>query len=354
MIVLRARNVHEALPIAVSFLLANKVERPSRNGPVLAAREPVTTVYDHPLERVLFWPERDANPFFHFYEALWMLGGRHDVAPVAHYVKRMREYSDDGVTIAGAYGWRWRHHFLGGDQLPKLIKLLRYKPDTRRAVLQMWDPTDDLTAAEVGARDVPCNLTTHFQVSAAGKLDMTVFCRSNDIVWGCYGANAVHLSYLQEYVAANVGVPVGRYWQVSDNWHAYRATLDPILSLADRVFQSHRAVQWQNPYIQYDPDVPAAVAPYPLVNANTSPPNWDDDLNMFLDEGPAALGYHDPFFRRVAVPMVLAHDAYKQQDWVAAKAFALQVAAADWQLAAVEWLQRRRRKHDERAATEVD
>ena len=42
-----------------------------------------------------------------------------------------------------------------------------------------------------------------------GRLQMTVHCRSNDIIWGTYGANAVHFSILQEYVAARIGVDLG-------------------------------------------------------------------------------------------------------------------------------------------------
>ncbi len=78
--VISVRNVHEALPEALRFLRQTGVPRDSRNGAVLQAPCPVTTVYRRPDERVLFWPERDANPFFHFMESLWMLAGRNDVA----------------------------------------------------------------------------------------------------------------------------------------------------------------------------------------------------------------------------------------------------------------------------------
>ena len=33
------------------------------------------------------------------------------------------------------------------------------------------------------------------------KLCMTVCNRSNDMLWGAYGANVVHMSMLQEFVA---------------------------------------------------------------------------------------------------------------------------------------------------------
>lgn len=149
------------------------VRRPSRNGGVLQVEEPVTITYRNPLRRVLFNAARDANPFFHLYEALWMLAGRNDVASVASYCARMREYSDDGRTLNGSYGYRWRrapNHFpVDGttatrpgeedpgwqtlDQLDLLVSHLKADPNSRRAVLQMWSVEDDLL--RIGR---PCDL----------------------------------------------------------------------------------------------------------------------------------------------------------------------------------------------------
>jgi hypothetical protein len=53
---------------------------------------------------------------------------------------------------------------------------------------------------------------------------MTVFNRSNDIVWGAYGANAVHFSFLLEFMSRLTNYPVGTYTQISVNWHAYEET----------------------------------------------------------------------------------------------------------------------------------
>lgn len=233
--VITCRNVHEALPLGLDLLAAEGYDRASRNGPVRIAPWPVATVYERPCERVIFWPERDANPFLHLYEALWMLRGRRDVAPLARYASRMREFSDDGETLHGAYGHRWLYYF-GIDQLAAAVRRLRANKDDRRVVLGMWDAREDLDRwvrdmsgeppyppAREG-RDVPCNLTATLQVSREAKLDLVVFCRSNDVVWGAYGANAVHFSVMQEYVARQLGVEVGTYTQVSVNYHAYEAT----------------------------------------------------------------------------------------------------------------------------------
>ncbi len=183
-----ARNVHQALP-EVMHLLRN---RGVRNGPALKVPGPVSICYEKPTERVVFWPEVDADPFFHCLEALWMLAGRNDVAFVAGIVPKMADFSDNGMSLSGAYGHRWRHHF-GYDQLRSIAHSLaddRYDP---QQVLSMWDANLDM--ATVKSKDIPCNTQVYFSRADTGNLDMTVTSRSNDAV--VLGANAVHFSMLQ-------------------------------------------------------------------------------------------------------------------------------------------------------------
>ena len=221
--VIEVRNVHDALLRGLELLEVHGITRDSRNGPVRESECPVTTVYHRPQERVLFWEQRDANPFFHFMESLWMLGGRHDLDYVYQFNKGMKRYSDDGKTLWGAYGWRWREYWTDRtndqsiDQLSIIIKRLKEDPTDRRCVLQMWDAVSDL---DRDGKDVPCNTSIYFKIDADKRLQMTVCNRSNDIIWGAYGANAVHMSMLQEYMAGALRVGVGTYYQVSDNYHA--------------------------------------------------------------------------------------------------------------------------------------
>ena len=327
--VIHARNVHQALPIGLQELKNEGIDRESRNGPVKVFKTPVTTVYQNPLERVLFWDQRDANPFFHFFESLWMLAGQNDVPFLAYFVKRMVSYSDDGKKFHGAYGHRWRQHF-GIDQLAIVIKALKDNPDDRRCVVQMWDSTVDLGKQ---GKDFPCNTQVIFSRTAEGAIDMTVCNRSNDMVWGCYGANAVHFSFLQEFVAAGIGCPVGTYYQMSNNLHAYMSTFDQVASLTDNL-----------PTLD-DPYADGRVKPYPL--CQTPILEWTQDLGMFMECGPI-IGFRDPFFRRVVTPLWNAYRAYKDGNGVARYDAALEILqqchATDWKLACEEWLLRRKTK----------
>mgnify|MGYP003663928461 FL=1 len=329
--VLSVRNVEEALIKGTRIVINQGHPRDSRNGPVMVMPDPHTTVYSLPKERVMFLPERDCNPFFHFMECLWMMSGRRDVAWISQFSANIGNYTDDGINFHGAYGYRWRNHFEVEDgvldQLATIAALLKQNPDDRRTVLQMWNASDDLG---LEGKDFPCNLIITFRINPTGELDMTVFNRSNDMVWGAYGANAVHMSFMQEVMASWIGVPVGRYWQISTNFHAYMNTLEkvkPLLILDEMT----------SPYSTGE------VEPFQIVNTDIDV--WHSELSMFMDEGANAMGYTDPFFKKVAVPMLLAWQNWKNKDDPSrvetAVAHAGNIAATDWRKACVEWLERR-------------
>lgn len=350
--IIPAPNPNWALSDALWHLKTCGEVNASRNGRVLVAPGPVITVYGNPLERVVFSPLRDANPFFHFYESMWMLAGRNDVESVAVYAKQMTSFSDDGKTLHGAYGFRWRE-FWGFDQLHIITNLLINDPKTRRAVLTMWCPFKDLVSFEgaggINSKDVPCNTQVYFDATR-GVLDMTVLNRSNDIVWGAYGANVVHMSFLQEFVAATVGVPVGKYYQFSNNFHMYldRPDCQRLMST-----ESKDRAHWNVLYDVEDAYVmERGVRPYPLIAKGEIAHTWLQDCEHFCRFPTAEFTTRCLFFRDVAGPMMRAHAAYRQGDSLtdAAKTLRAECRATDWARAGAEWLERRQVQRDLLAA----
>jgi hypothetical protein len=313
-----ARNVNDALAQGLREIVASGLTETSRNGSVLVFRNPVLTTYIRPEQRVVFSPLRNANPFFHLMESLWMLGGRNDLAFPLQFNSRFKEYSDDGNTLAGAYGFRWRKYF-GRDQLELAVRELVRVPDTRRVVIQMW-AANDLGGT---GKDLPCN-TQIFLDCRHNQLNMTVTNRSNDILWGAYGANAVHFSILLEYLAALVELPIGVYRQFSNNLHLYTEVLPPpaALKMADDVeltdhYRTHEV--YHKPMI-------------------VDPGEWDHELQLFLRYPDKHKKYREPFFRDVARPMyeawTLRHDTFF------ARSVANNISASDWRRACREWLER--------------
>ena len=349
--VLNVTNVNQALADGLWLLRTGGVKETSRNGPVIVAPGPVCTVYYKPWERVLFSPTRDANPFFHLMEALWMLAGRNDLKFPKQFNKRFGEYSDDGKTVPGAYGYRWRKYF-EYDQLDALVKELRVNPNTRRAVLTMWNAhpiweyfddgyelqvADDLKLAMSGGKDVPCNTHAYFDVRG-GKLNMTVCCRSNDIIWGAYGANAVHFSILMEYMAAKVGVPMGIYRQISNNYHLYPEVIGQ--DKLDSMALHGGGCNHYEPAFSGD-----QLRMIPLVEAHPDGKGVEDfeyDLGRFMrgDGVYNDVGWSNPFMRDVARPMYIAWMQRKEGVGTGLE-WALAIKADDWRRACIGWIQRR-------------
>ena len=289
-------NVNQAYADGLMYMRVAGVKETSRYGDVLVAPEPVTTIYTQPTKRVLFSPLRDANPFFHLMEFLWMIAGRDDVAFLQQFNSKYN-FSDDGIIVPGAYGHRWRVKY-GTDQIGSVVTELQRNPDSRRAMLVMADASD-LTRALRGTKDQPCNTGIYFD-RRGGRLNMTVLCRSNDIIWGTFGANVVHFSMLQEFVAAWIDCPVGVYRQFSNNYHYYPA------NFTHDLFQAAEDAKRHDYYEHFD-----ICNPHPLVNSYIS--RWEDDLENFM-RNPLQKGlYNDTFFSTVAAPMYWAWHVRKEK-----------------------------------------
>lgn len=366
----------------------------SRYGEVLCIEEPIILTYKRPLERCLFNPQRDCNPSALLFEALWTLAGRNDVAPLAYYFKRAAEFSDDGRTWNDSYGHRWResgpfkketpnndptdhngpyvtHERV--DQLKVIIDHLRRKPESRRAVLQMWNVEDDLLKID-NSRAVCCNLSVLFAVengrckackgtgilqaesvgshqcwNCKGKphdrpryLNMTVFNRSNDLVWGATNANAVCFSFLQEYMAAHLGLEVGKYHQVSNNLHVYVNTWKPEEWLKDYEQGGTWSHEWYNS--EFRESVPLVLNPQVF---DEELPRFVEHHSQFRNPLENHTQWREPFFATVAEPLLNAYHVRKQQ---LSRSFWLDSIKDDaWRIMARGWCERRAAKWEKEA-----
>jgi thymidylate synthase len=325
-------NVCEALSHGYQLIMNEGILEESRAGDVLVMPCPVFTITTHPQQRVLFSEVRDANPFFHLYESIWMLGGRRDSLSLNDFIKTFgARYGEADGTVHDAYGYRWRIHF-GFDQLDYIIGKMRETPYTRQCVLQMWDAmtADDLMG---NWHSRPCNTHIYTRIHE-DKLDITVCCRSNDLIWGAHGANAVHFSVLQEYLAARIGVKVGVMYQLSNNYHAYLSEIEKmqtrIHTLGDDM---HRNL--------YSEDF----RPMPMFEKSS---DIDKDIYLFLQRmydvnvlhAGYYAGYSNSWFADVLSLAIAAHRDFKGRRYSDALRKADKIQASDWRVACSEWIQR--------------
>mgnify|MGYP003147649168 FL=1 len=168
----------------------------------------------------------------------------------------------------------------------------------------MWDPSADFQVNDHLA-DVPCNTQIYFSVRE-GLVEMTVTNRSNDLIWGAYGANAVHMSILQEYVAARLELGVGRYHQFSNNLHAY---VD--------IFENMKGIQAEyDPYLTLGKEG-LSYNPPPLVDDHTT---FDTELTTWINEHHLQENsdhyrtpFNNSFFELTATPMRIAWGLWKNK-----------------------------------------
>jgi thymidylate synthase len=322
---INALSVQDALTQGAQLLLRDGVVRESRAGRVRVLEQPLATFHVRPDRMVLLDPKRDANPFLHLHELLWMLAGRNDVSYLTRFARRMHDFSDDGATLNGAYGYRWRRKF-GFDQIEQAADALAKNPECRRQVITMWEP-DDLVRQ---TKDCPCNLQVVPQVTSEGRLNLMVTNRSNDLVWGAFGSDSVHFSLLLQYLAARVGVKPGSLWQVSMNTHAYERHW-PLLE--------HLAAVSIGERLEYPGSVP-------LLADDETVDEWHADLDQamaeeFLDASQAT-AWRTDFFAGTVCWVAWAHKRWRDGDKEGAIEDARRIAAPDWRRACVEWLERRR------------
>jgi hypothetical protein len=341
MYTITAYNASEALYLAKQALFTSGVEVDTRNGKALEFPEPVSITYKNPMQRVIFYPERDANPFFHLMESLWMLAGNNDVKFVDEFNGKINSYSDNGVTFWGAYGHRWRQWF-GRDQLETAVMRLQTYPNDRRTVVGMWDPRLDLLETN-GNKDLPCNTHIYFSVRNE-KLNMTVCNRSNDLIWGAIGANVVHMSILQEYMAARIGVGMGEYVQFSNNLHAYVETLDKIKYIQPE-YDPYLTLSQRKHGTLAGTDAPKTLH-YTPISMVDEPEYFDEELRDWIskdyDFGEHPV-YQNTFLTHTADPMKAAWRIWKNGDWIDAMHMAEDIYAQDWRVACLEWLERRKK-----------
>lgn len=317
---IRGYNTPQAYEEGIWKLRSYALWEKSRNGPVLTIQQPVVLTIEKPEERVLFDTERNANPFFHLMETVWMLAGACDVGWLLQYNKRYSQYADGG-TIHGAYGHRWRYGF-GVDQIKIVVDRLKRDPETRQAVIGMWNPMLDTIE---GYHDYPCNTHIYFR-NVNGSLNMTVCNRSNDYFWGMMGANVVHMTILQEIIASACGLTLGKYQVFTNNLHAYTQM---------KGFEElMKPLPANDPYSRHN-----GVLPWQIMINN---------LDNFLRQCELILvgrwnEVDDPWLLNVVEPMAIAWQYHKDGNDNDAVSYLERHTESklDWRKAGIEWLTRK-------------
>ena len=322
------RNITLATIAGVSDLLTTGSEVEVRGSRVRELRNRVT-VLERPLERCLFLPNRNNDVIASLAETFWVISGRDDIAWLSHYLPRAAEFSDDGSTWRGAYGPRLRD-WHGVDQLEECLHLLKADPNSRRAVMSLFDPSQDFC----GSKDIPCNNWLNWLLRD-GRLHLTVGVRSNDAIWGFSGINSFEWSVLQQMMALWLGVEAGDATYLATSFHVYERHYQR----SDLMLKHFRGITC------YDFDLTSPTFTIPFERLDATLKEWfaleeqlRGDLNAVLSSPKIQ---QDPLLS-ISIELMRLHQGIRQ-GWSEKKVVAVleSLPASDLTAAAYEWCSRR-------------
>lgn len=179
--------------------------------------------------------ENRGKPFSALGELLWYLSGSDKLAFIKPYVTEYENDAVDGV-LEGAYGPRLLAMRGQIDQFESIERLLRRKPGSRRAVIQLFNAEDVATEH----REIPCTTTLQFH-QRDGRLHLSVTLRSNDAYWGL-PHDVFCFTMIQEMMARRLGVELGEYYQYVGSMHVYDKYLPDMRAYLHEGFQQVQAM----------------------------------------------------------------------------------------------------------------
>lgn len=215
-------------------------------------------------------------------EFLWYLSKSDDLEFISAYIPAYKEEVGPSGRIHGAYGPRLFGAY-GLDQIEAVTDLLRRKPGTRRAVVQLY-AASDLSADD--KEEVPCTTTLQFFIRD-GRLHLVASLRSNDAYLGL-PHDIFCFTMLQEMMANRLGLELGEYVQMVGSFHLY----DKHKARAERYMrEGHHRLAQMPPMPAGDPfdTVPALLKVEALVRARDSaapsaisslPDFWGDIMRL--------------------------------------------------------------------------
>jgi thymidylate synthase len=159
---------------------------------------------------------RSLNPTIGAVEAVQLIAGISDPQLVLRLAPQFGRYADpveydsSELMFWGAYGERIKM------QAYNAIKKLTIDPNTRQAIITLWDPWLDNVE---GKHDYPCTIALHFFLRD-GLLEMNVIMRSND-AWLGLPYDVFQFTQLQASVAMALQTQPGVYRHTALSLHLY-------------------------------------------------------------------------------------------------------------------------------------
>jgi thymidylate synthase len=225
----RANSLDDILRFAFEKLLLSKNSVTSSRG-TSKELDGILFQLTNPRAR-LSRTEEKGTVFSGLGELLWYLSKKNDLAFIEYYLPKYRSDSEDGISIYGGYGPRFFDQ-RSENQIHNIINLLKSKPSTRRAVMQIFNAED---ISNISLKERPCTCTIQFLLRN-NKLNMYTTMRSNDAYYGL-PHDIFSFTMLQEIIAKSLDVGLGQYFHMIGSLHLYDSKFLKAQSYLDEGWQ---------------------------------------------------------------------------------------------------------------------
>jgi hypothetical protein len=169
---------------------------------------------------------------------LWTLVGSNDLTHLQSYHPDARNFSDDGVSLSGAFGKRLFSYRNEINQIDAIVQRLRGDPASRRTFAAICQADDNIRHS----REYPCCIGVQYFLRDR-KLHSITYMRAQHALL-ILPYDAFLFMALHCLVAARLGVAPGTYRHVSGTFHIYEAERQ----LAERVLAAPiRSIEFGRP-----------------------------------------------------------------------------------------------------------
>jgi len=171
-----------------------------------------------------YWPflrnsRRKLSPYYACAEILWYFSFRQEINMIRAYAPQYEKFAEHGKAF-GAYGDRWLSNTgYQYNQIKTVINLLEDSPNTRQAIITMWNATDLIHTIRKGHKDLPCTISMQFLLRG-GLLNCITTMRSND-VWLGLPYDIFAFTFIQRVIAEALHVNPGFYKHQVGSLHLY-------------------------------------------------------------------------------------------------------------------------------------
>lgn len=217
------RNINEAFIYHINQLQTASESKP--RGMKIKEYLGVSFSVANPRDRITNNPFRQMSLSFAFGEFLWYLRGSDRLDIIEYYSKMYPSFSDDKITVNGAYGTR----IFGGElsQWEQVKSILMRDPDSRQAVISIYQPRDLFSSS----LDIPCTCVLQYFIRN-GQLNAITYMRSNDIYLGM-PYDIFSFTMLQEMLSLELNVTLGSYTHMVGSLHVYEKHFNIFDSLVE-------------------------------------------------------------------------------------------------------------------------